>query len=805
MDNKYLKYIAKVLVAFMIVSIIHPFHNMNEAKAVGTDNSVIAGKDYEILDNISWSRTLDIKGDYFGYEGKYTGGFVDTRDNTKVYSFSNNYWTKTYENGTNIYTLDKTNNAKGILQTTKLFNYAYNKNTTKNKIVFDYKTLTSILEPIQTTNVWDGKTGSYYSAERINNFKTNNGIDTSNPIPSSYNDFATWFYMRGDFNNNHNQSLGIVSDETNRQRQGDQLRLFRGEFNLTQDEIDNYDYYIGIGENNPELILPIDDTMFVLVDEKQTGINFTTSNYGNEQSLYLKNNGTEQELKFHQVESYNDWSHSGGLSRTCSNHEHLKLSGYADGLHAHLEKYLNKDGQTIANISSILKDKGAGQHKIEIVASDYNLSGGMAKLQIIKVKKPDVTVEKEAIVDSTTIASSLSNGIAYTGIVLPNEKVDYKLSYKNNGINTLSDVVFTDETLGIEITKNSYKLNGANITDLSNLTITNGDITRTGIDALSLLSNLNPKTKITVTDTKYLTKTPSEGEIGNKIPNTLSVNSTYFSGIETGEKKVTVEVEVDGDRDVEIQKYIKAIIRDDNTIYNNDNKVSVDELPRIYAGDKMIFGFKVINNEKADITNLNLKDIVSLASDNSVIDNGDDFTFKSDSDMNFNGKNFKVPANSTIDFSSNEWVVPENARYILNNSISLLDSKGQTISDDYCDFKVYPKVYLKMHSNGDPDKQFYVTITGSDGFKTGMYLKDGETVELPYVDFGVDYVVKETIPMNYILDGIDIDGNNKVSDNLSFNLFNVNSTSTVNVYNITEDSTDFRDDDEVTNKLKIER
>lgn len=813
-NKKLLKNISKLLIALTFISFFFPFQNLNSAKAIGinTENS---NKEYEVLNNITWSRTPDIKGDSDNVEGTPRGGLVDTRTQSNgrynVYSFNNTYWSTSNVNGTNVYTLDKNpNNAKGILQTTKLFNYAYNGNTNKNKVVFDYNTLTSILNPTQTNDVWDGKTGNYYSAERINMFKSYNGIPISNAIPSSYNDFSTWFYKRtNNFVDNYNNSMGIVRDSiTNWQRQGDQLRLFRGEFTLTQDEIDNYDYYVGIGENSPELILPIDDTMFVLVDEKATGINFTSSNEGNNQSLYIKNGSEEQEIKFNQVESCNDWSNTGGLAQTCSDPEHKKLSGYADGLHAHLQKYLNEDGTTIANITSILKNAGAGSHKIDIFASDYNKSGGMGKLEIIRVKKPEVTVEKEALIndgkDNKVIASSISNGISYTGTVLPNQKVDYRLTYNNEGSTTVNDIVFNDKSLGITISKDSYKLNGNNIDDLSTLTITNGEVTKTGKEALQLLSSLEGKTKITVMDSRYLTKTPSDTDINTTIPNTVTVGSTYFNGNSTGDKETTVNVEVSGDRDVTIEKYIKKVVRNNSVIYKGTSKVQKEDIPRIYSGDKITFGFKVTNNENVDVTGLNLKDIVK-ASDGTIFDDGSEFTFRSRLDSTFTGENFEVRKNSYIEFESNEWIVPSNARYILDNNIDLLTSNSEVISSDNADFIVYPRVYVKMFCDNDDDKQFYVTITGNDGFKTGMYLRNGESVEVDNLNYNVDYVVTEAIPMNFTFKGIDINNKNKVEDNLTFNLMTIEDPSTINLYNTKTDSTNFRDDDEVTNNLGINK
>jgi hypothetical protein len=89
-----------------------------------------------------------------------------------------------------------------------------------------------------------------------------------------------------------------------------------------------------------------------------------------------------------------------------------------------------------------------------------------------------------------------------------------------------------------------------------------------------------------------------------------------------------------------------------------------------------------------------------------------------------------------------------------------------------------------------------------------MYLKNGDKVELDNLNFGVDYTVTETIPMNYNLTGIDItkgtdlDGNKTVINNLEFSLMTADHPETIIVKNEKVESKQFRDDSEVTNTLK---
>ena len=788
-------------IAFILTIILNnfsPFSEGTKIKATTENNN-----EYEVLDDIVWSRTPDFHEDYGYAKKRVLTQEVTYNGREEAFSFSGKYWSSAYKNGVTEYTLNKNPyNEKGILQTTFLFAYAINDE--KYKISLDYDTLTGILEPTQKKDVWDGKTDSYYATTRINEYKKILGINIHNKFPAEVNDFATWYYEPcNKVYDNYYSVDGIYREYAYDVKHGDQMRMFRGEFNLTEEELENYDYYITTGKNNPELILPLDDTLFVMVDEKATGINFTTSIPGKNTSLFIKNDGVEQKIKFNQLETYKSWG--GGLQQTCFDSNHYKLSRYSDGWHAHLNDFVNEDGVTIANISSILKNKGAGKHKIELFCSDFNTSGGIEKLEIVKVRKPNVTVKKEAIKasDNTVVSYGTSNGDNVNGSVSVGDKINYRLSYTNNSVNSCKDITFNDENLGVSISKDGYYKNENKIKVPNTLKIMKGTIVKKGEEALKLLESLAPNETVYVMDETYLTSTATEDNVNSGLVNKVNANSTYFNEAEIGKKSAEVNINVKGNAKVEIKKYIKEIVRDNETIFEEDSKVSIDYLPRIYPGDKIIFGFNIENTSKITANNLNLSDVITNDENGTIIENGDNITFRTNDNKNFNGKNFTLPGGTSMSFESNEWTVTEDSRYILNNNIKVLDDNFNVLDEDNVRFIVYPRIFVEMCCDNDINKNFYVTVKGNDYFKTGMYLKDGDKVEIDNLKFNVEYKVSETIPMSFKLSGIDINGENMVKNNLSFNLMDIKNNSTIQLYNEKNHSKQFRDDDEVTNNLKF--
>ena len=178
----------------------------------------------------------------------------------------------------------------------------------------------------------------------------------------------------------------------------------------------------------------------------------------------------------------------------------------------------------------------------------------------------------------------------------------------------------------------------------------------------------------------------------------------------------------------------------------------------------------------------------------------------------FNHEDFSIAKGETINLVTT-WTVENTCKNQAINKVDLLhkdqvNGTYELYATSSVDFIVYPRIFVTIDCPTDIDKQFYVTVTGTDGFKTGMYLKHGDKVELDNLNFDVDYTVTETIPMNYNLTGIDItkgtdlDGNKTVINNLKFSLMTAEHPETIIVKNEKVESKQFRDDSEVTNTLK---
>lgn len=554
---------------------------------------------WEVYKDISWSRTPDIAG-YEKIVGSPTGGFVDTREQVggkaNVNSFNTNYWNiNTDTSGVTTYTLNKDNGQKGILGTTRLLAWANSNNTKKSKIVLNYNTMTNILEPTQTKDVWDGKTDGYYSADRINAYKNQNGINIKDRIPSDpkYTDFASWYYYRPAYNNNYVDGIYQDTVGISDMRQGDQFRLIRGDFNLTQEDIDGYDYYIGVGTENPQLILPIDDTVMLMVNEQDTGINYTTAPEGVGQSIYMQTSSGVQEMTFKGVESYYDWSSGGGLAQTCSDNNHMKLCGHTDGLHVHLSDV--RDGRILSDITPYIKAKGAGKQKIDIFCSDYNKSGGITKLEVIRVKKPDTQVTKEAYVNDKLVSSSTSKqGIAsIEGYAAPTQNIYYKLSYKNNDATGIKNIEFTDSMFKLKLNSSKATIDGNDVS-LSDFKITsydtNGNVLNTGAKALSEV--LAKGQYVVVESTKYLVHSVAASESNTILSNTVKVEATYSTDSKI-EEETTVKVNI---QDPKIKIVKKA--------YNAQG----NEITTCNLGDTVYYGFTMKNEGNINLDDVQIND-----------------------------------------------------------------------------------------------------------------------------------------------------------------------------------------------------
>ena len=571
--NKSFKYISIFVAMLMLCSIVFdimPFKVFDNKVASAANEFT----DYQEITDIIWTRTKDVRKE---------SGATFFANNTFAYDgqgYSTNYWT---DEGNNSYYLNKIPSdfnieQAGIIWMPQIFTGS------TNKITLDYDTIIKLMNPTDT-NVWDGKGDNPYADKavppyqksRIQKIKDAHG----GVIPSDFPEFATWQYCPYGSDYHH----------------GDQMRLFRGEFELDPNEAQNYDFYITSGDNK-EHIIPIDDTMIVLVDGEPTGINFTTSVQGAGQSLFLHNASKEDKVSGGMYElkmrlTHNTRAENADVPVDCYSEAHAKLSSFTDGLHVHLDEVV--DGKVLGDISDIIHNNNSNQasngkykHKIEVIASDFQLAGGMTKLNIVKVPKPQTIVTKTAYdKNNNVIAKGNSEGLneSYSS-VKAGDVIKYEFTYKNlNDSRTLRNITFVDNTIGVNIP----------MTDSSNITVkkynNSGDLIKTG-DGSILSEDLSPGEYVVVSGEKLqLTAPTNKTSIDNTV-NTTAKYLTYNSSAQgTIEKDATVTVPI-----LDPHPAIEAT----KTIISKDTMVN--------PGDKIEYQLQVKNTGDVELTKISLKD-----------------------------------------------------------------------------------------------------------------------------------------------------------------------------------------------------
>jgi hypothetical protein len=560
--TKGFKFLSKILVSVFLTSVVLnngiSLNKNNIAQAEPPAGSVT----YEDVGPIDWTRTHDVRN-----EAPATFQVHNTRANF------NGYFTNI---GPNSYMLDKKPAgapAEGIIWIDSLFG--------TNKYTFDYDMLETLLNPTDT-NVWDGKGSNPYSGwaapgqiSRVQKVKNYFG----GTIPSSFPDFATWQYCPW-------------NGQPNPYKYGDQLRLFKGNFNLTADDLANYNFFIGIGDNK-EMVLPIDDTMMVLVDEQPVGINYTTDQNYAGKSIKIRNNskGVTYDLPFKLTDNLYAYT---TLPVDCNIESHKALTAHTDGLHVHLNNVL-ADGKILGDITDEIVANPGTNHKIEILASDYNVSGGMTKLDIVKVKKPSTSITKEAYVDGNLISSS--DTPSTVGTAKEGQNVNYKFKYSNLDITPVYDLEFTDPTLNLSINKSAATYNGSDLTDLK-VTLIKAD-SSTVVGGKELLSNALNQGETIIVESPSLNHfvTASEANAGTNLSNTVSVAAKYYKDVPVPVTQATVEVKPTSL--VPSVVSTKEAYADSNYLY---------PITTTLNGEKVYYKFKLENTGEVDLNNVTFTD-----------------------------------------------------------------------------------------------------------------------------------------------------------------------------------------------------
>ncbi|WP_217077922.1 hypothetical protein [Clostridium baratii] len=773
--NKFTKrYIFVILLVLFITEISFSNTNIkNEAFATAKTQS------YTSL-AVNWKRTDE-----------------STITNTISQDNISRYWTETTLNNKSYKELNKMPNGytPGVLQTY----WTVRGYTLENRIIYDYDTLVNLLNPtIEDNNkVWDGKYPTRYYSGYIGYIIN----DNNNNSYYKNKDFATWEHS-GD---------------------GESIRLFRGEFDLPDNMVGKRVYVGILGEDGPEMILPVNDALMVLVDGKPTDMNFSTQAVDTINDNIVKirtSDGKLHDLNFKRAYR--------GSFESCT---HSNVTQHTDTWHAHLNEGL--DGERFGDITDYLNE-GSNNHKIEIIAVDNWEGGGTTKLDVFVVDEANMEVSKGGykIIDNNEV--ELEDG---AGRFYPSENAYYKFKVKNTGKEVLSDITFKDELIDIKVDKTGvYKLSDGSKLNSSNLTIIKTSIDgketkKDGEEALEFLSDLSSGESLEVKDKeniKYLFKLEDLNRSSSKIiTNTVECTSHYFNNNLPITKEANFNVNLlDPNINATIIKNINKIIREGKEIDIENNK------DKLFPGDKVSFEFDITNNSignegsRIPLTNLNISDTLSSPYSNRNKNEGLNFeayNLNNDGTLgnkisNFNSDNFSIEANGKIRVIAKEWTVPEPKKdweYDVTNTV-VLKQKTSELSKSSVEMKIdTPSLYLRKEIVSDSlfdlnsDRTFSINVKGSDGTDFNIEAKlfnegngKNNIYKLNNLKYGVEYTISEVIPANYELVGIGLidNSNNRININSNkLKLSKENNGFTISVKNKKVNNNYFFDDAKATN------
>lgn len=673
-----------------------------------------------------------------------------------------------------------------------------------NNVIYDYDTLVKLLEPKETKKVWDGRLGDrerYYSGYINDEYLKNNNY----PVK----DFSTWEHYGS----------------------GESLRMFRGEFELPKD-MTNKKVYLGVlGENGPELIMPVNDIMMVLVNGKSTDINFSTQsvrnkNFAKLQTTDKRGNKVVDDLIFKQ--GY----HKNAGYANCTKHNNLTT--HTDTWHAHLNE--GNEGADFGDITSYL-DKNKETQKIEIIAGDNTGGGGSSKLDVFVVDLAKINVTKAGYLIKDGEKVNINNGEKF----YPGEEVYYKFNMKNEGREILTDVSFEDELIDILINKDGvYRKSDMKKLDSSKVEVvrTSNEEMRnskgTGTEGLELLKDLRPNEVIEVLDSnnvKYEIKPGDLKNVDGRVENVVKGKAFYLNGnLELKEYgKFSIQA-IESDVKATITKDTHTIIRDGKEIYNSYINLN-EEVPEIEPNDKVSFIFNITNKTTGDkrgskedipLNGLSLEDILS----------GDykETLYKSDwayegyklnklgevikKIEGFDYNDFKINANESIRVIGKAWTVPEPKKewsYDVKNTI-YLKRNNNIIAEDSTNLKITkPYLYVKKNivsdslNDSDKNRTFSIKVKGDDGSSFNIEATPSKYYKLSNLKYGVNYKVEEIVPINYELVGVDITkgkyNNDVISSADNLTLRSSNNGNCIVVKNKKVNDKYFYDESSITNRF----
>lgn len=707
--------------------------------------------EYKPID-VNWSRTPEPEG-------------VNNNSINLINTNDNKYWM----NKGNYYLLNTEVETNGsVINFPRIM---WGADSGRKDIVFDYNSIINLLNPTQTSNVWDGRGEDGKGTLRNYNGYVNQQFDLATyPVE----DFYTWEHFNED-----------------------SWRMFRGEFELGDFDPKTQDVYLGVlGENGPELVMPVNDFIMVMVDGKATKVNYAT------QAVNKNKNNMKFKFPDNKIEIINFYTayHRNSWPNQCVDSSHQNVSKHTDSWHVHLNESTDGDvegnieGATmIGNITEYLDGYKDGiidgdydggisgkNHKIEVFGIDNTGGGGGTKFDVFVVDKPRIDVEKTGYIkdkDGNEVPLEKDG----SSIVDIGKDVFYEFKMKNDMKETVTNIEFEDELLGIKINSTGiYKKGASGEYDIKLIDdeiriikrASSGEEIDEGINQLDKLNTLNHGESVTIKDIvnmKYFV-TLNDAKLG-EVKNIVVGKAKYFNDTLTGrdEAEFVVKVEdINSDNiKINIKKDVQKIVRNGEEIFNKDNISNIDEYTKkLMPGDIVNFTFEIINNSKKNdeaiaIDSLNLMDILSDSNYTTP-----KWTYTCKEIGSFNGNNFLIKAGQTINVLAEEWIVPEPKdgwSYDVTNTVNLYrrDKNGENheLGKSSLDLKILlPSIKIKkvvINRSGvvsDLDKSFTLSVTWNDNkLKRTIEVIPEKEYEILNLRYGVEYKLEEVVPINYEL------------------------------------------------------
>ena len=486
------------------------------------------------------------------------------------------------------------------------------------------------------------------------------------------------------------------------------------------------------------------------------------------------------------------------------------------GIHAQQNSSfrITKSGDVYSGSKKITTIKPNGWYSFDLFFLERHTTESNLKIQTNMEFKPNIEMQKKPYIITSDNTEKYLTGAE---VVYPGETVYYKFVMKNVGNVDLKKIIFQDDKLGVLIKADGiYKGSGdswSKISDAS-LIIDKYDNSSPGkpiaSGSLSELNSLKYSTNEFIEikskeNFSYIVK-DEDAKIG-KITNIVVGKATHINpyvGSEEIENQATATVEI-GVKDIpidppelepyidaSIDKYVQSIEREGNKIYERnsiDNPSFIPESYKILPGDKVTFGFDIINSSKSPngldiyLDNLKIEDILKIKGYKKA-----DWNFTLKSGEVFNYDSFKLAPKETINIVAQWDVTAEEANnYEYKLEIDVINTaklfKIGLVSDKYpegikelddgtAELKIQPpslkiQKFISNHSIEEVNskKTFTIMVKGSNGTQYNIEASPSTGIDNIYtldnLKYDVEYTLSEVVPMNYKHAAFEIEGINK--------------------------------------------